>query len=158
MAITNPSLNTVFGARNTTANESREDLPQAEFWLNLGYEHGEGENTKFISLPVGIALDTMKRAAVRNQSDFSKQMAASNDLLDQVLAEAGKLEPGSSVLLPGECAGLRLQLRRRSDPNNAATGGDSNEYSRKLLFAEAAAPAGAGATGATAKGADASAK
>lgn len=134
MAINNPSLNTVFGARNTQATEGREDLPQAEFWANLGYVHGEGDNAKFISLPVGIALDTMKRNNVRNQSEFSRQMAASNDLLDQLLTEAGKLAPGDSVILPGDIAGLRLQLRRRSDPANAATAGDTNEFSRKLNF------------------------
>jgi hypothetical protein len=109
--------------RTNSAPQAGEPVQQreaAQFWLNIGYfteipnsQTGELEPV-FISLPFGIALDTMTRKSVERVSGFKLKLAVgANKLLDNLLAAGVKLEPGESKVLDiGEQSGLALELRR----------------------------------------------
>lgn len=81
-----------------------DDRPKAEFWINIGYvtEDEEG-NEIFISTPVGIALDT------QNVSDKSPFAEEQQDLLQQLLNHANKLDAGEHIDLNPESLTIRLQ-------------------------------------------------
>ena len=93
-------------------------LPESKLWLNLGYT----KNDKFISLPLGLAIDTMEPQVARGQNvEFNKQVAAQNGLL-KALQDAGfKLEPGETQTIVLEC-----QLRRVNEKMEIAD--EDNEF------------------------------
>lgn len=121
---------------NTPTNSNsgaKGDRPKAQIWLNVGYsveatnsETNETE-TKFISLPVGIPIDTAEHVKVSgNNADFRALRSAQNSLLDQIL-EAGKaLKPGEERLL-----NLQIQLRHVKD-EAAPIADDDNKYAVQL--------------------------
>jgi len=78
----------------------------ATIWLNVGVP---GPNGKFINLPVGIPVDTMKFLELRGQNqdwiDFQDQR---NMLLEALQAKGDSLEPGQEIVL----SGLELRLRK----------------------------------------------
>lgn len=80
-----------------------DDLPKAEYWLNLGIrttdEHGED---KFISLVSGIPLDTYKDSAP----------AQSIKLNNNFIQLGSKLKPGQSAYVDKTSNGFWLQIRR----------------------------------------------
>jgi hypothetical protein len=94
----------------------RADLPKATLWLNIGYtvtvkdEATGEETTQFVSLPVGVPLDTMAQARVTGSPEFSRLQQARNALLQ-------KLIDGGSSIAPGEFRTLSLdvQMRRVND-------------------------------------------
>lgn len=92
----------------------RSERPKAQLWLNIGYSSGvkdEEGNDRFVSLPLGIPLDTQEHLPTTSRNiDYANFQAARNNLLDQIM-EAGKaLKPGESRLL-----NLEIQLRRIND-------------------------------------------
>lgn len=93
-------------------------LPESKLWLNFGYT----KNDKFISLPLGLAIDTMEPQVARGQNvEFNKQVAAQNGLL-KALQDAGfKLEPGETQTVVLEC-----QLRRVNEKMEIAD--EDNEF------------------------------
>lgn len=93
-------------------------LPESKLWLNFGYT----KNDKFISLPLGLAIDTMEPQVARGQNvEFNKQVAAQNGLL-KALQDAGfKLEPGETQTIVLEC-----QLRRVNEKMEIAD--EDNEF------------------------------
>jgi len=99
---------------STAGSVAAQDLPKAQFWLNVGYDSGQPQEdgtTRFVSLPQGIALDTMEPVATRSSnSDYVAFQQSRNHLLDQILAKAETLEAGESVII-----NLQLQLRRVND-------------------------------------------
>lgn len=102
-----------FGSRmNVTdqTNTSRKDLPKADVWINIGVATGD-ETYPFISLPMGIPLDTMEPLAVRGNDDFRQFTSARNDLLAQLQEAAAGLEPGTDMIIETE-GGLAIQVRR----------------------------------------------
>lgn len=133
-------FNGTFGARARNNNRpAANDLPKAQFWMNFGYLAGEGEEAKFVSLPVGIPLDTMERLSTRSSNrDFAMFQAARNDLLEQILEQANRLEPGDDFILPlaGE-SGLAVQIRRVNEEQQAPKTDESNPFARPKLFAAA---------------------
>jgi len=101
------------------------DRPNATIWLNIGYE----KNGKFVTIPVGIPLDTTDALAVRgNNPDWVGFTNARNDLLEALVAAGQALEPGAEVQVP-----LQVRVRRTS----VAVEGDPS-YSTDLgeLFGE----------------------
>jgi hypothetical protein len=125
-----------FGTNNTStkssapAANSHSDKPKAAFWLNVGYDSGvtdeEGES-RFVSLPVGIPLDTQDKLPTNSRNkDFAAFQAARNDLLDQLMELAHSMEPGEERIL-----NLQLQLRRVNDVAPEASLSD-NKFARKL--------------------------
>lgn len=105
-----------FGGGNTdqrpSGGQSRRDLPQATIWLNVGYTlEGAGKDGEdlFISLPVGLPIDTMQSVSESsNNADYANMQQARNALLAQLIEASNSFEPGEERLLPG----LQLQMRR----------------------------------------------
>lgn len=107
--------------RGAAANNDR---PKAQFWLNVGYHAGEGDQRKFVSLPTGIPLDTQERLATNSQNaDYAQFQGARNELLDFLTDAASKLAPGEEELV-----NLSIQIRRVNEAVAAPTG-EANIYS-----------------------------
>ena len=103
--------------------------PKAKIWLNVGYTAAgagkEGEDM-FVSLPVGIPLDTTEHLAVRGSGDYREFLSARNDLLDQIMAVAAGLQPGEERKL-----NLEIQVRHVAD-EAAPIAPEQNRFSRQL--------------------------
>lgn len=103
-----------FSANNAAKAVAASDKPKAQFWLNIGYDSGvvdEDGTSRFISLPLGIPLDTQDHLPTNSRNnEFAAFQSARNDLLDQILAHAAKLTPGEGCIL-----NLQIQLRRVND-------------------------------------------
>lgn len=103
---------------------------KAVLWLNLGYSSGvidDDGKEKFVSLPLGIPLDTQEHLPTSSKNaDFAKFQAARNNLLDQLMEAAKSLAPGESRVVK-----LEVQLRRVS-----AEAGEipveGNQFARKI--------------------------
>lgn len=114
------------------AAQGKEDRPKAQFWLNVGYESEvvlEGEDKpRFISLPMGIPLDSMEPAKTNGQNQvWLKQQHARNDLYDQIMTKAQELAPGETIV-------FNLQVEVRHIAEDAAPIDPSvNEFVRKLF-------------------------
>lgn len=117
MSTNAPALNftKVFGNAAkpaAAAGTAQDDRPKAQFWLNIGYvaDHViEGEDgPRFISLPVGIPLDTMETLTTNSRNQvYALQQAARNDLMAQLIEHAQDLQPGQSTIV-----NLEIELRR----------------------------------------------
>lgn len=98
--------------RNTNSNNRNQNQPEAEFWLNVGLPAnsvvpGEAE-PRFISLPMGLPLDTMKPAKVSGSNELYRQLqTAKNDLWEQLMRASSRLQPGQEMELP-----LVVRVRR----------------------------------------------
>jgi hypothetical protein len=119
---------------NGQQNAAPEARPEAQVWLNIGYESapftnpatGETE-TRFVSIPVGVPLDTQKPIDKRNMTDLN---AAQNDLLADLQKAAASLESGEERDVV-----LTLRMRRVRDSETPVIGDDS-PFARKVdLFA-----------------------
>lgn len=81
---------------------------QAQSYLNIGV--GVGDN--FISIPIGVGVDTQSPLEIRGQNaEWNAKAAAMNKLLEKLQKLAEGLEPGEEVMLPQ----LSVQLRKRKD-------------------------------------------
>lgn len=115
MAVTSNAFERTFG-NLTKSGPKVDDRPKAEFWMNIGYTSDVMVNdeleTRFISLPTGIPLDTQEKLPTNSRNQvFAAFQGARNDLLDQVMAVAKKLAPGEERII-GEAGGLQIQIRR----------------------------------------------
>lgn len=123
------------GRSRTGRDMTNDDLPTAEYWLNIGYvtePNAEG-NYGFVSLPMGIPLDTMNEANERvNNEELREFRGAQNDLHKQLLDAASKLKPGEDTVF--ECDnGLAIQIRRKNDEVESVDIRD-NRFAKKLAF------------------------
>lgn len=110
---------------STTAAQQR---PKAEFWLNIGYNvnvevtDAQGVMTtesRFVSLPVGIPLDTMTLLPTDSQNEaYRAFQAARNGLHEAIMGVAKTLKAGEEKLFGGTGAAgeLVIQLRRVAAP------------------------------------------
>lgn len=115
---------------------AKADRPQAKFWLNIGYsmeveavENGKvvGKENRFISLPVGIPLDTMEPVSTKsNSEDYRNLQSARNSLHDQIMAAVANLPAGESKIL-----NLQVEVRRVKE-EVAPTPAAKNVYVVKL--------------------------
>ena len=68
----------------------------------------EGKENKFVSLPMGIPVDTQEELPTNQRSvEFAALQSARNNLLNQIMAAAKDLKPGEERNL-----NLEIQLRR----------------------------------------------
>ena len=114
-------------AQTNNAPAKGEAKEKSQIWLNVGINlpmpkaDGTTENV-FISLPFGLALDTMTKAESKGSStEYAHMVQAKNWLLEQLQAAGNKLDAGQSQTI----AGLELQMRRvgeaaQADPNQNA--------------------------------------
>ena len=128
MSVTH-DFNKVFGNKKTTTAPTT-DRPKAAYWLNIGYETDvvdEAGEHKFVSLPMGIPVDTQETLSTNSRSpEFAAFQSARNDLVDQIMALAGQLEAGESRIL-----NLQIQLRRVNE-EAAPIANANNPFVRKL--------------------------
>lgn len=127
-------FNKTFGTNNVAAGKgSKADLPKAKFWLNIGYavdvDTDQGVEHRFVSLPMGIPLDTQEALPTnsRNQ-DYAAFSAARNDLHEQIMAVAQGLAAGEERIL-----NLQIQLRRVNDEAPSVSA-ENNQFARKLVL------------------------
>lgn len=117
----------MFGPRSApAAQDSENEFVPANYFMNIGITVGEGEEARFVSLPMGLALDTMREAKVSGTGEFAQFKASQNDLLKQICEVASSLKPGESLMLEGNCGGLQIELRRRNTDTPATD--DSNKF------------------------------
>lgn len=120
-------------------NSSKDDRPKAQFWLNIGYpvtvKNGEGvEEQRFVSLPTGIPLDTQEPLATNSRNaEFAAFQAARNNLHDQFMAVAAKLQPGEEKIIGLGDSGLALQIRRVNEESAPVSNGN-NPFVAALSF------------------------
>lgn len=130
-------FNKTFGAAaqqetkgQTNNGSSSQNRPVANFWLNIGYvAEGAGDDgeDRFVSLPVGIPVDTMEPVSVNSRSDSYREFqSARNDLYEQVMAVAKNLKPGEDKIL-----NLQIQLRRIGEERGPVAA-EQNRYARNL--------------------------
>lgn len=124
------AFGTTFGAKSQPKNQT-EDRPKAKFWMNIGVPADvvleDEDEARFISLPVGIPLDTQERLPTNSRNDtFSAFQSARNNLLDQIMAFAENLAPGEEAIMP-----LQVQLRRVSE-EQAPIAPENNAFAVKL--------------------------
>lgn len=131
MAVTSTFTRNFGAPANPAPVPPKTERVAAKFWLNVGYEvkvqTDEGIEKRFVSLPLGIPLDTQEPFAVtsRNESYSAFQMAR-NDLLSQIMEIANKLEGGEEKIL-----NLQIQLRRVNS-ESATIKSEDNPFSMKL--------------------------
>lgn len=110
-----------------------EDRPTAMAWLNIGYpvefvnpKTGETES-RFISIPVGVPLDTQKPINITSRNDVMQGMqAAQNELLRQLQNAAAGMDAGAEAIVD-----LQIQLRRINDKVEAPTITEASPFARK---------------------------
>lgn len=96
-------------ASSAARGRSGEQREQAKVWLNIGY----WANDRFVSLPVGIPLDTMQPASEDGQNaDWVQYNKARNKLLKWLMSQSEELAPGEAEPIEG----LSLQVRRVGAP------------------------------------------
>lgn len=126
---------------STTSNSSdRANQPKAKIWLNIGYvvenvptSDGSGTESRFVSLPVGIPLDTMEKLPTNSRNQLYAQFqAARNDLFDQLMAVASELQPGEDRIFGVE-NGLAIQIRHVAAERENITVGADNPFAMKLV-------------------------
>lgn len=131
----------LFGGQNTNQNRqsnSQPDRTPAEYWINLGYQvtvklEDGAEETRFISLPMGLALDSMKLLPTNSTNElWAQQQGARNNLFTQIMDIAKTLESGEEKILAVDPTnGLAVQLRRVKSEMPPAKPG-SNPFAMKL--------------------------
>lgn len=115
----------------TTKSNNRDDRPQAKIWLNVGFQsvNQETGEPEFISLPMGIALDTMepKRVGGSNE-DYNRLMTAKNQLMEMLQKFADGFESGQEEIIPD----LQVQIRRTAETDEANQTTDGNPHLKTL--------------------------
>ena len=127
-----------FGKRSKPGNSStNDDRPKAQLWLNIGYQTDIADDDgklRFVSLPVGIPLDTQEPLPTNSKSDeFRAFQSARNDLMTQMIDIGKSLAPGEEKIIALGESGLSVQIRRVSE-EAAAVPADQNQFVRKLKF------------------------
>lgn len=122
---------------STQSQSRQEERPQADIWLNVGYyvpvldDQGNQVDTKFVSLRLGIPIDTMELETVPppngNNEDYRALIEAKNALQLQLKEAGSKLAPGQGVPV-----NLELQLYRRASRENTPIPAEKNPYLRKI--------------------------
>lgn len=100
-------LNALFEQNNNNNTQGKPEFKKSTLWINVGYyeyltneETGEEEQV-FVSLPVGIPLDSMKPAMSVSNKRLAQIRDAQNKLLDAIQQYGlQNLEPGESKALP----------------------------------------------------------
>ena len=96
-----------------------EDKPKSQLWVNVGYSiEVDGVNV-FVSIPMGIPVDSIKELPTNTRNtEYNLLNQARNQLLADITAGAEDLESGESHVLE-----LEVQVRRiDKEPDPLPTG------------------------------------
>lgn len=120
--------------RAITNNDERVN---AKVWLNIGFvsefKDEDGKNI-FISLPKGIALDTMGDVKVGNKdSEYNNILQTKNDLKAMLLKAAEGMQPGERQVI-----NLQVEIYKVAEPVERADNSDKSGLSNLAnnLFAK----------------------
>jgi hypothetical protein len=111
-----------------------DDRPKAQFWINIGvpsgYTPADGSDKySFISLPVGIPLDTMKPIEIKGRNKEYNDFAESQNKLREMLLEfVQDAKPGESR----EITGLTIMVRRVDDSAPPVSDPGTNQFMAAL--------------------------
>lgn len=107
-------MKTVNFVSNNTTTESR---PEAQIYLNICYGNGE------VTLPFGLALDTMPDQAISGSAEWQNQVLARNKFKTQLLEFIkANCKPGETIKLTG----VSLQARVKNQKVETSTVDDMN--------------------------------
>ena len=116
-----------FGAKATAAKAVVvEEKVKSQLWINVGYSvEVEGEQV-FVSIPMGIPVDSIKELPTNTRNvEFNLLNQARNQLLADITAGAEDLESGESHVLE-----LEVQLRRIDKEADPLPAGSTNPFLR----------------------------
>ena len=104
-----------------------EEKVKSQLWVNVGYSiEVDGVNV-FVSIPMGIPVDSIKELPTNTRNaEFNLLNQARNQLLADITAGSEDLEPGESHVLE-----LEVQLRRIDKEVDPLPAGSSNPFLRK---------------------------
>ena len=104
-----------------------EEKVKSQLWVNVGYSiEVDGVNV-FVSIPMGIPVDSIKELPTNTRNaEFNLLNQARNQLLADITAGSEDLEPGESHVLE-----LEVQLRRIDKEADPLPAGSSNPFLRK---------------------------
>lgn len=135
--------NTTNSAIDSFINNSRKTVTtdnervNAKVWLNIGFvsdfKDEDGKNV-FISLPKGIALDTMTDVKVGNKdSDYNSILQTKNDLKAMLLKAAENMAPGERQII-----NLQVEIYKVAEPTERVDNSDKSGLSNLAnnLFAK----------------------
>ena len=103
-----------------------EEKVKSQLWVNVGYSiEVEGEQV-FVSIPMGIPVDSIKELPTNTRNaEFNLLNQARNQLLADIVAASEDLESGESHVLE-----LEVQLRRIDKEVDPLPAGSSNPFLR----------------------------
>lgn len=106
--------------------EAAPERAKSKVWLNVGVtipgQVDEQGNPLFVSLPIGIAIDTMKPMNARgNNKKWNELVGAKNWLLDQVQKAGVSLEPGTHL----DLSNLTCRLQHTTEQTEGTSGDDN---------------------------------
>ena len=116
-----------FGSKATAAKTTIvEEKVKSQLWINVGYSiEVEGESV-FVSVPMGIPVDSIKELPVNTRNaEYNLLNQARNQLLAEILAGSEDLEAGESHVLE-----LEVQLRRIDKEVDPLPAGSTNPFLR----------------------------
>jgi len=125
------SLNIPTRARAQQPQAEGEERPRAEFYVNVGYWDVINGEDVFVSLPMGIGLDTMKDVEVRGNNEGYIELCRRKNALRKLLLD------GAMGFDPGEADDVQelvVQIRR-DKPRQTNTSNPTGETTlTKLTF------------------------
>jgi hypothetical protein len=122
----------LFGNTKQAAASNKQDKPKANFWLNVGLLKKVDDGEVFLSLPIGIPLDTQDRLPeTSSNKEFAQMQAARNNIMDQLIAYANTMEPGQDIVID-----LQVQLRRVKETQEVSTKVGENKFAMDLGLLE----------------------
>jgi hypothetical protein len=118
-----------FGAKAPAAKTTTivEDKPKSQLWINVGYSVEVNGEQVFVSIPMGIPVDSIKELPTNTRnSEYNLLNQARNQLLADITAASEDLESGESHVLE-----LEVQLRRIDKEPDPLPSGSTNPFLRK---------------------------
>lgn len=126
------NFGSIFGANGGEAPSTgtKTDRPASQYWLNIGRKAGEGEAERFVSLPMGVAVDGMKAKPIRgSNAEYNEFTATGNAMLERVQSICAELAPGESRIL-----NLQVEVRRINADVEAPAVTEASTYADALDF------------------------
>ena len=103
-----------------------EEKVKSQLWVNVGYSVEVNGELVFVSIPMGIPLDSIKELPTNTRNaEYNLLNQARNQLLADIASGAEDLEAGESHVLE-----LEVQLRRIDKEPDPLPTGSTNPFLR----------------------------
>lgn len=114
-----------FAPSTASTDKAKTEFVKSQYWLNFGCKIG----SEFVTLPLGVGLDTMKPGvwSASSSPEFIATIQSRNAFLTKIIAVAKQLEPGESAFLlesdnsPFAVQLLHVKAATVPDPSKVAT-------------------------------------